>query len=105
MRFVQNLQLQYVMLYAISYHLNNFKNVNNICGGVLLLVKVTLFHGDFSRFLKSTNSTKSRNGVLYIVTLALGLSSLLPTVVMIWHKHSMSSPISTNETRFFLANN
>ena len=36
-----------------------FKYVKNIHGGVLLLVlKVTLLHGCFSRFLKCTNGTE-----------------------------------------------
>ena len=49
------------------YHLYNFKNARNAHGGVLLLVKksatllkVTLLHGCFSRFLYCTNATKSR---------------------------------------------
>ena len=51
-------------------HLFNFKNVKNIHGGLLLLVKlqvsvcnllkVTLVHGCFSRFLNGTNCSKSR---------------------------------------------
>ena len=64
------------MLYAIWYHLYNLKNVKNTHGGVLLfvklqalagfklqlyLLKVTLLHGCFSRFLNCTNGTKSRN--------------------------------------------
>ena len=60
------------MLCAIWYHLYNFKNVKNTHGGVLLLVKlqpkkratllkVTLLHGCFSRFLNCTNDTKSCN--------------------------------------------
>ena len=36
------------------------KNVKNTHGGVLLLLKVTLLHGCFSRFLNCTNSNKSR---------------------------------------------
>ena len=49
---------------AIWYHLTNLKNVKNTHGGVLLLVtllKVTLLHECFSRFLNSTSGTKSRN--------------------------------------------
>ena len=48
------------------YHLYNLKNVENSHGGVLLLVKpttllkVTLLHGCFSRFLNCANATKSR---------------------------------------------
>ena len=50
---------------AIWYHLYNLKNVKNIHGGVLLVVactllKVTLLHGCFSRFLNCTNGAKSR---------------------------------------------
>ena len=54
-----------VMRCAICYHLYNLKNVKNTHGGVLLLVKlqallkVTLLHGSFSRFLNCTNGTKS----------------------------------------------
>ena len=52
------------MLCAIWYHSHNLKNVKNIHGGVLLLLKVallkvTLFHGCFSRFLNCAHSTKS----------------------------------------------
>ena len=52
---------------AIWYHLINLKNVKNTQGGVLLLVtllKVTLLHECFSRFLNSTSGTKSRNASL-----------------------------------------
>ena len=50
---------------AIWYHLYNLKNVKNIHGGVLLLVavtllKVTLLHWCFSRFLNCKNGTKSQ---------------------------------------------
>ena len=41
-----------MMLCAIWYRLYNFKNVKNGHGGVLAtLIKVTLLHGRFSRFL------------------------------------------------------
>ena len=44
------------------YHLCNLKNMKNTYGGVLLLVlKVTLFYGCFSRFLNCTSGTKSHN--------------------------------------------
>ena len=60
------------MRYTIWYHLYNLKNVKNTHGGLLLLVKsqalkaatvlkVTLLHGCFSRFLNCTNGSKSRN--------------------------------------------
>ena len=58
------------MFYAIRYHLHNFKKVKNTHGGVLLLVrlqvkpatllKVTLVHGCFSRFLNCTSGIKPR---------------------------------------------
>ena len=60
------------MFCAIWYHLYNLKNVKNIHGEVLLLVKmqakkkpptllrVTLLHGWFSCFLNCTNGNKSR---------------------------------------------
>ena len=56
---------------AIWYYLYNLKNVKNTHGGVLILVKLqteavsatllklTILHGCFSRFLNCTNSTKS----------------------------------------------
>ena len=55
-----------IVFCAIWYHFYNLKNVKNTHGGVLLLVpvtllKVTLHHGCFSRFLNCTNGTKSRN--------------------------------------------
>ena len=53
-----NSTIVYETLYAIWYHLYNLKDVKNTHGGVLLwaklqpatLLKVTLFHGCFSRF-------------------------------------------------------
>ena len=49
------------MLCTIWYHLYNIKNVKNTHGGVLLLVlKVTPFHGCFSRFLNCSNDNKPR---------------------------------------------
>ena len=56
----------YVMRCAIWYLLYNLKNVKNTHGGVLFLVKGTLLkgtllHGCFSRFLNCTNDSKSRN--------------------------------------------
>ena len=58
-----------VMLCAIWYHLYNLEKAKSTHGGVLLLVKlqsatlikVTLLHGCFSRFLNCANGTKSRN--------------------------------------------
>ena len=54
-----------VAQFSTMWH--NLKNVKNTYGGVLLLVKepatllkVTLLHGCFSRFLICTNGTKSR---------------------------------------------
>ena len=59
------------MLCTIWYHLYNFKNVKNIHGGVLLLVKLQATACNFiksnttpwvfTRFLNWTNGTKSRN--------------------------------------------
>ena len=40
------------MLHAILYYLHNLKNVKNIHGGVLTLLKVTLLHGCFTTFFK-----------------------------------------------------
>ena len=54
--------MKYVMRCAIWYHLDILKNVKNTHGGVLILVlKLTLLHGCFSRFLNCTNRTKSRS--------------------------------------------
>ena len=51
----------HVALCAIWYQLYNLRNTKNTHGGVLLLLlKVTMHHGYFSRFLNCTNSTKSR---------------------------------------------
>ena len=47
------------MLCAIWYHLYNVKNMKNTHGEVLLL-KVSLLHGYFSRFLNCGNGTKTR---------------------------------------------
>ena len=57
------------MFFSIWYHLYNLKNVKNTHRGVLPLVnlqpatllKVTLLHWCFSRFLNCRNGTKSRN--------------------------------------------
>ena len=49
--------LQYVVFCAIWYHSHDLKNVKNTHGGVLLLLKVALLHGCFSRFLNCTNGT------------------------------------------------
>ena len=49
------------MFCSIWYHLYNLKNVKSTHGGVLFLLKVTLLHGCFSRFLNCTNGTKSHN--------------------------------------------
>ena len=43
------------MLHAIWYHLYSFRNVKNTHGGVL---KITLLHECFSRFLNITKSRK-----------------------------------------------
>ena len=54
----------YVMRCTIWYHLYDFKNVKKTHGGVLILatlLKLTLPHGCFSRFLICTNATKSHN--------------------------------------------
>ena len=69
--------LYYVMRSAIWYHSYNLKNVKNTHGGVLLLVKlhanpaallkVTLLHGCFSRFLNYTNGTKPRKASQFTI--------------------------------------
>ena len=58
---------KYMMLCVIWYHLHHLKNAENIHEGLLLLLtltltllKVTLHHGCFSRFLNCANGTKSR---------------------------------------------
>ena len=59
----------YLVRCAIWYHLYNLKNVKKTHGGVLILVelqaaillKLTLLHGCFSRFLNCANGTKSCN--------------------------------------------
>ena len=58
-----------VVRFGIWYHLHNLKNVKNIHGAVLILVKLqaatllklTFLHGSVSRFLSCTNGTKSRD--------------------------------------------
>ena len=67
--------ISHVMYYTIWYHLYNLKNMKKTHGGVLLLVKpatllkVTLLHGCFSRFLNCANGTKSRKAShIYILT-------------------------------------
>ena len=61
--------ISHVVRFATWYHLCNLKNVKNTHGGELILVKLkpatllklTLFHGCFLRFLNCTNGTKSGN--------------------------------------------
>ena len=59
--------MKYAVRCAIWYHLYNLKNVKNTYGGVLTLaepatlLKLTLPHRCFSRFLNCTADTKSRN--------------------------------------------
>ena len=52
----------YEMFWAIWCHLYNLKSVEKkpTRGGLLLLVKVTLLHGCFWRFLNYVNGNKSR---------------------------------------------
>ena len=53
--------LVYVMRCAIWYHRYNLQNVKSTHGGVLIfatLLKLTLLHWYFSRFLNCTNGTK-----------------------------------------------
>ena len=60
-----DISLYYVMRCAICHHLHNLKNIKNTHGRLILLqpetlLKVTLLHGSFSRFLNCTNGTKLR---------------------------------------------
>ena len=52
------------ILFEIWHHFYNLKSMKNIHGGVLkipaTLLKVTIPHRFFSRFLNSANGTKSR---------------------------------------------
>ena len=68
---LSNWRYYYVMLYAIWYHLKNFKNVKNTHGRVLLVVKLQASACNFTKsntsswvilyfFLNCTNRTKSR---------------------------------------------
>ena len=70
-----------LMFCAIQYHLYNFKKLkkkpwrsvtfSKVAGFQLAtLLKVTLLHGCFSRFLNSANSTKSRN-VSHVINYAI----------------------------------
>ena len=47
---VNHVSSVFEMLCAVWYHLYNLENVKNTHGGVVLLVKVIVFHGCFSRF-------------------------------------------------------
>ena len=58
---VGNKHVIYVVRCAIWYYLYNLTNVKNTHGGVLLLLKVTLLYGCFSRFLNCGHGTESRN--------------------------------------------
>ena len=66
---IQQCVIQYMVRCAIWYHLHDFKNVKNIHGGVLILVKLkpatllnlTFLHECFSRFLNCANGTKLHN--------------------------------------------
>ena len=84
-----------VMLCTIWSHFYILKNVKNTHGGVLLsvklqapatLLKVTLLHWHFSRFLNCTNDTKSRNAshILYYSRIQNSLEHLnIPTHLII----------------------
>ena len=70
------------MLCAIWYHLYNLKNIKNTDGGVLLLepatlLKVTLFHWWFWRFLNCTNDTKSSNALHISFFIEIAFSELI----------------------------
>ena len=77
---------------SIWYHFYNLKNVKNTRRRVLILVKVaglkpatllklTLLHGCFSRFLNCTNDSKLRN-VSQISQISLTV--LLKLISMLW---------------------
>ena len=58
----------HVVRCAVWNHFYYFKNAKNTHGGVLFLVlKVTLFHGYFSRFFNS-NGTKSWNALAFEIS-------------------------------------
>ena len=74
---------------AIWYHLSNLKNLKNIHEEVLILIslpatllKLTLLHGCFSRFLNWTNGTKSRNAPQMILIFRFS-DSHFPTIFKI----------------------
>ena len=80
--------LQNETLCGIWYHFHHLKNVENTHGGVLLLVlKVTLRLGCFSRFLNCTNGTKLRNALQMAKAVSiLGVSmmnALYPFIISI----------------------
>ena len=63
--YLHNLRIQvfhnYYFMKCVARFGTIFKKVKNTHGGVILtLLKVTLLHGCFSRFINSTNDTKSR---------------------------------------------
>ena len=61
MQVLQNFGFSNVIFCAIWYHLYNLKNVKNTHGEKLILLKVTLLHGRFSRFSNCANGTRSPN--------------------------------------------
>ena len=93
----------YVVLCAISHRSYNFKNVKNTHGGVLLsvklhaLVKVTLLHGCFSRFLNCAHATKSRNAshVTYTSTSFMSANSWLNSKFLDKNFHNQMFPVTS----------
>ena len=80
----------HMVCYVIWYHLYNLKKVKNTHERVLLLVKlqakpgtllkVTLRHGFFSRFLNCTNGTESRKASYIGFVLKQLIPNFLPFV-------------------------
>ena len=50
-----------IYMWCVARYGTTLKNVKNNYGGPLHLLKVTLLHGCFLRFLNCTNDTKSRS--------------------------------------------
>ena len=85
----------YMILCAIWYHFYNLENVKNTHGGVLLWVlKVTLLHRWFSRFLNCTNGTKSHKAShLYVFFMAwVFLLYGLLILFLLFYFHNYLSP-------------
>ena len=91
---------------AIWCYLYNLKKVKNTLLKPSTLLKLTLIHGCFSRFLNCTNGTKSRNApqLRDIVMSEIPLEHIPPKIVLPWTFSNNSVTISIFKRFLFKQN-